>query len=200
MKKDINVLFQCAQNSENALRELTDVLMSYGKAVTKSLINRYSIYNITVDEVEDYILALVNDIITNYIPGRVSFKDYVMFVMYKRLTSKLIELCSKKVASVVSLDDCFDDDTPYYDIIEDKKCESIPESISYDEFHFSMSSPRLTDDPISIKKKKVYALEEQGYTGIEIIQLLKLSEGQYRYIKSLIKKDLELMKNKMDLK
>lgn len=200
MKANIDALFDDAKSSEVALKILTDELMSYGKSVTKSIINRYSIYNITIDEVEDYILSIVNDVIRNYHKNNLTFKEYVVFVMYKRLTSKLIELCNNKWSQVISLDENFDDDTPLYDVIEDKTCGSIPESISYNEFQLKMSSPHAKDDPLESRKKKVYTLEQQGYSGIEIMALLHISEGQFRYIQSLIKEDLELMKKKMALK
>ena len=54
--------------------------------------------------------------------------------------------------------------------------------------------------PMDSKKKKVYALEQLGYSGKEIMKMMKMSEGTYRYIKSLIKNDIEIEKFKMDIK
>ena len=200
MEKDVNHLFVVAKNNSAALKELTDILTSYGRSVTKSIFTKYGIFNLTYEDTEDYILYIIVYIYNTYIPNKKSFKDYVTFVMFKRLTTKIIELCKTNNLQVASLDETFDDESTLYEVIEDKTCHSIPESISFDEFHMKMASPNALDNSLEIKKKKLFILEEHGYSGDEIMEILKLSPGQYRYIKSLIKNDLEIEKIKLDLK
>jgi len=200
MKTDINNLFVAAKNNDAALKELTEILFSYGKAISKSIIDKFNIYNVAIEDIEDYILFVINYVYVSYIPTKKTFNEYVTFVMHKRLTSKIFELSSTPCYQKISLDQQFDDNNSLYEVIEDKSVNSIPEEISYNEFHFRMASPKAAENSVELKKKKLYALEELGYTGSEIMKTLKISEGQYRYLKTLIKKDLKDFKNKMELK
>ena len=200
MTKELSSLFIAAKSNEAALERLTDELLSYGKSVAKNIMHRYNIFNLVVEDIEDYILFVIKRIYDNFEPNIKNFNDYVTFVMYRRLTSKILEMCSVSTSQVTSLDEDLDESFSYYDIIEDKNCASIPDTISYNEFQLKMSSPNAKDHPMDAKKKKVYALEQLGYSGKEIMQMMKMSEGTYRYIKSLIKEDLEIAKIKMDIK
>lgn len=200
MIKELSSLFIAAKSNEAALERLTDELLSYGRSVAKNIMHRYNVFNLVVEDIEDYILFVIKRIYDNFEPNIKNFNDYVTFVMYRRLTSKILEMCSVSTSQVKSLDEDLDDSFSYYDIIEDKNCVSIPDTISYNEFQLKMSSPNAKDHPMDSKKKKVYTLEQLGYSGKEIMKMMKMSEGTYRYIKSLIKNDIEIEKFKMDIK
>lgn len=200
MQKNISTLFIAAKSNEGALEVLTNELLSYGKSVAKSIMHRYNVFNLVVEDIEDYILFVIKRIYDNFEPNIKNFNDYVTFVMYRRLTSKILEMCSVSTSQVTSLDEELDESYSFYDIIEDKNCPSIPDTVSFNEFQLRMSSPNADDDQTETKKKKVFALEQLGYSGREIMKMMRLSEGTYRYIKTLIKNDIEIEKFKMDIK
>lgn len=200
ISQKVNELFVVSKNNPAALEELTDILTSYGISLAKHLFYKFGVYNLTIDDLEDYILFIVNMIYNSYIPGKKSFSDFVKFIMYKRLTSRIIDLCNELGLQTYSLDEAYDETNCLYEIIEDKNCCSIPDLISLDEFNYKMSSPEAKDSLIDLKKKKVFSLESKGYSGKEIMKLLNLTEGQYRYLKSLIQQDIDLLKIKMELK
>ncbi len=202
MNKDyVDNLFKVSQNGDNrALQELTNYLFNYGRKVAKSLMEKMSIYNITLDDIDDYILFIINYVYTSFSSETKSFFDFAKFVLNKRLTSKLVELCKIFSVQGKSLDETTSDGTSLYELVEDCNCASIPEQISFEEIHLQMSSPKATDDAIEIKKKRVFMLQSAGYNSMEIMRRLRLTEGQYRYIKKLIQKDLESMKLKIELK
>lgn len=200
MKNDINHLFVVAKNNTAALKELTNMLFKYGLALARNIIQKYRAYKIGIEDIEDYILEIINYVYLNYEPGKKSFSDYVSFVLYKRLTSKIVELYASSNLKVISFDDTIDETFSVHEVIEDRSCNSIPDEISLSEFNLRMSSPNASDSSIDLKKKKIYSLEQIGYSGPEIIKLLRLTEGQYRYLKSLIKEDIKMEKMKIDLK
>ena len=202
MKVDfISNLFCAAKTNNAALEELTNCLFNYGKKISKSIMIKYGIYNLTIEDLEDYILFLINYVYTTYVPDKhKTFYEFTIFVMQKRLTSKIIELCKQLSLQCQSLDEDFLDGNTFHDLIEDNSCLSIPEQVSMDEIHLKMSSPLATDDLFETRKKKVYMLQSAGYSSTEIMKKLRLTEGQYRYIKNAIKKDLKSFTNKIEVK
>lgn len=198
--KTLNQLFKNINSSISYLNELTDELIELGKRMASSILKKYDIKNVTLDDLEDYILFVINYIYENYNESKKDFEKYVRYVMYKRLTSKILDMSFAYATISASLDEILEDGTPIIELISDEDEDSIPNSISMNEFNFKMSSPKLNDSATDRIKKKVYFLMHVGYSTEEIKKILKLSENQYRYIVKLINADAKNLKMEYELK
>ena len=151
------------------------------------------------DDVEDYILYITYVVLKDYDESKGKFSDFATYVFTKRLTTKLVNICSRHDLKVGSLDENLQDGTPLMEIIEDKTSPTIPQQVSFNNFRLEISSPKSNTEQ-ERNKTKVIKLLEAGYTGCEIMKILCLTKGKYRYIRDLIEQDLKLSKIKMELK
>ena len=197
IKKD---LFEGAKTNSAFLYELTKMLLEMGKKMARSIINKYGLRNVIVEDIEDYILYIINLIYETYDSTQENFDKFAEYVLYKRIETKIFEICNKFQAQIQSLDDVLDDGTPIIELIPDDETAPIPEEISSNEFHLRMSSPKATDSKIMRKKRKVYNLYTAGFTSKEIMKILDLTEGQYRYILKLLSKEIKDFKIRIEEK
>lgn len=195
MEKDINYLFAMAKQNQAFLYELTNQLMSLGRKVANSIIKKYAVYNVILDDVEDLILYLVYYVFCSYIGNPRGFERYARFVFYKRLTSAIIDKCIASSMKIDSLDDELMDGTPIIEMIPDQK-PSIPDQVSLNEAKLRLASPKASDNEIERKKHKVFNLQCAGYSSREIMKILHLSEGQYRYLLKLLNEDAKIFNTK----
>lgn len=193
-----NKYFLACLNSANQA-DLVDALIDTGKRLTRYLIKKLNCYNILVDDVEDYILYITYVVLKDYDESKGKFSDFATYVFTKRLTTKLVNICSRHDLKVGSLDENLQDGTPLMEIIEDKTTPTIPQQVSFNNFRLEISSPKSNTEQ-ERNKTKVIKLLEAGYTGCEIMKILCLTKGKYRYIRDLIEQDLKLSKIKMELK
>lgn len=200
MEKNKQSLFDGAKTNSAFLFELTKMLLEMGKKMAISIIKKYGIYNVVVEDIEDYILYVINSIYETYDYKHENFDEYAKYVLYRRIESKIIDLSHTFDMRIQSLDQILSDGTPLIELISDDEAATIPEEISSKEFRLRMSSPKATDSRIVRKKRKVYNLYTAGYTSKEIMQILDLTEGQYRYIIKLLIKEIKDFKIRIEEK
>lgn len=190
MKRTINDLFLLAKKDESFLGELTDRLIIYGENIAKITLKRLNIYNIAIEDLQDYILFIVYYIYINYKSESVNFQNYARFVFKKRLTSKIMELINSFAMKSYSLDDVLDDGTPLVETIP-ANLKSVPDLVDLNDLRLSMSSPKRKLKGQEKLMQMIYTLRCQGYTRNEIMDMLHLTLGRYRYLSRLISSDLK---------
>lgn len=198
--KRLNSLFLVAKNNDDALKELTNLLLILGKRMAQNIIRKFGIFSFRFEDIEDYILFIINYIYNNYDSSKHSFGEYASFVMYKRLTTRIIDSTNSNYSKIESLDDINDDGLIIYETIANPNEVPIPDLVSEREYHLKMSSPRASDSSIERKKKLVFNLIAKGYTGNEIMKILRITLGQFTYLKKQIKNDNTNNEFKIELK
>ena len=186
MIDDLNHLFMLAKKDEAYLDILTKALLEKGKRMAISIIKSSSQHCFTYEDMEDYILDIIVYILASYSGKTKTFEEYSSFVMYKRLVSKMQDSYLSRAMFAQSLDDLTDDGIPVIELIEDKNIKNIPDQISLNELDLRMCSPKNNDTFTERAKKRIIVLLKAGYTSSEIKKILKLTEGSYRYILSLV--------------
>ena len=200
MKKSINSLFEEAKNNEAVLEELTKVLLKRGHQAVQTITSKNNLICTPMVDEEGYILEVINYIYGHYQSTKKSFEEYAIYVLYKRLTSMVVNACSSYGRMVDSLDLFLEDGTSIYELIPASDSSSIPDEISLEELHLKMSSPKPTDRERDRLKRKVYLLKNAGFSTNEIKKHLNISENQYRYLLELINADLKDLENHIELK
>lgn len=199
MEKDINYLFAMSKQNQAFMYELTERLIDLGKRIARSIFKKYVIYSVILEDVEDLILHLVYQIYLTYVGSYSGFERYARYYFYKRLTSAIVDKCISSSMRVESLDDLLSDGTPIIEMIPDQK-PSIPDQLSYEEVKLRLSSPKSNDREIERTKRKVFNLQCAGYSSKEIMKLLHLSEGQFRYLIKMLNDDAKIIQYKIDIK
>lgn len=193
MKTDLNDLFALSQIDDAYLGLLTDELLDKGKRIASSIIQSKKLYCFVIEDIEDYILDIIVYILANYRNKSKTFEEFAMYVMYKRLVSKMTDSYLSKSRVVASLDDTTEDGIPFIELIADSNIKNIPDDISINEMNLMISSPKSNDNNTNRTKKRVYRLLNAGYSSSEIKRILKLNENQFRYILKLINEDINFV-------
>lgn len=198
--RNINLLFQKAKTDAAYLNELVNSLIKLGRKIANIIISKYFIYNISVEDVDDYILYLVNYILNEYKPDTQTFEQYANFVFSRRLTTKIIDMFMTFDLKISSLDDQLEDGTPLMDIIPNKNVHHIPDEISLKELELEMSSPKATDNKTNRLQRKVFKLQKAGFSNREIKEILGITEDQIRYLIKLNNKGIKEFEFKIKIK
>lgn len=198
-EKSINALFEASLTNPGALEDLTNLLIKRGRVAVQAIATKHNLICTPNVDTEGCILEVVNYIYQHYIPSKKTFEEYAVYVMYKRLTTKIVNACTSYGRIIESLDEVLSDGTPLIELIPNPDI-AIPEDVSLKELHLRMSSPKATDHGKDRLKRKVYTLKNLGFSSTEIKHYLGLSENQYRYLVDLLTEDMKDFENKIEMK
>ena len=198
--KSINSLFEASLTNPGALEELTNLLIKRGEKVVQTIVLKHNLICTPIVDEEGCVLEVINYIYQHYIPSKKTFEEYATYVMYKRLTTKIVSACTGYGRPIESLDSLLNDGTPIIELIPNSAINAIPEDISVEELHLKMSSPKANDCQRDRLKRRLYSLKNLGFTSNEIKHYLRLSENQYRYLLGLLTEDVKKFENKIEMK
>ena len=175
-------------------------LFQIGKRMAYSIFTKYQVNNVTIEDVEDYILEIIYYIFETYEPRGKTFDECSRYILYKRLTSKIMGMAVANNLNSKSLDDILEDGTPIIELIPNKDCFDIPNEISLNELDLIMSSPKVSDSKSQKLQKKIYKLQNEGYSSRDIKEILNITENQLRYLIEKNNKNIKELEFKIKMK
>lgn len=183
----IDELFlKTTEGNAEAKEQLSTEFLKLAKLTANSILNKYNIRNVSLDDLEDCFLDIYMQILEDYKPSKQCFSVYLDFVLKKRIQSYMHETCFKRNRRWTSLDSTDSEGQSLKDVIEDKSIVPIPESYSIESLKLKMCSPKHTDNKTEKLMKKVAYLLFEGYSYKEIEEELNLSRSQVRYLRKKI--------------
>lgn len=200
MSQKINRVFlECTSNNKNAYDTLYHWFIDQGIIIALATAKIYSIMDFNIEDAICQLSGIFLDLIRTYGFGDYPFDRYAMFLLRRRIQKIMKENSSFSNPIVISLDEEISSGVCLLDVISSSDYVDMNEKINTDYENMMFASRSYKSIKLDQKIKRLILLKEEGYHKKNIMKILNLTDGQYRYLLRLIF-EFEHGKREIDIK